>query len=68
MPGTSDELKQFDTYMTALNSWCNEQQRSSVEKIPTCGQAVCVFHSSTSQWRRGQVTRPISNRFVESFL
>ena len=61
-------LKQFDTYMAALNSWCNEQQRSSVEQVPGCGQPVCVRHTITGQWRRAQVTRPISNRSVESLL
>lgn len=62
--GSVDELKQFDTYMTALNSWCNEQQQSSVQQVPVYGQAVCVWHRDTSQWRRAQITR-LSNSMVD---
>lgn len=63
--GSADQLKQFDTYMTALNSWCNEQQMSSVQQVPVYGQSVCVRHTDTDQWRRAQVTR-LSDRYVES--
>lgn len=51
--------------MTALNSWCNEQQMSSVQQVPVYGQSVCVRHTDTDQWRRAQVTR-LSDRYVES--
>lgn len=64
--GSLDELKQFDTYMLALNSWCNEQQQSSVQQIPVWGQPVCVKHRDTSQWRRAQVTR-LSNEYAMIF-
>ena len=63
--GSADQLKQFDTYMTALNSWCDEQQMSSVQQVPMYGQSVCVRHTDTGQWRRAQVTR-LSDRYVES--
>ena len=63
--GSDDQLKQFDTYMAALNSWCNEQQTSSVQQVPVCGQSVCVRHTDTGQWRRAQVTR-LSDRYVKS--
>ena len=63
--GSADQLKQFDTYMVALNSWCSEQQMSSVQQVPVYGQSVCVRHTDTGQWRRAQVTR-LSDRYVES--
>ena len=65
--GSADQLKQFDTYMAALNSWCNEQQMLSVQQVPVCGQSVCVRHTDTGQWRRAQVTR-LSDRFVEALI
>lgn len=64
--GSDDQLKQFDTYMAALNSWCNEQQMSSVQQVPVCGQSVCVRHTDTGQWRRAQVTR-LSDSMVDVF-
>lgn len=65
--GSDDQLKQFDTYTAALNSWCNEQQMSSVQQVPVCGQSVCVRHTDTGQWRRAQVTR-LSDRYESPIL
>lgn len=65
--GSLDELKQFDTYMLALNLWCNEQQKSGDLQIPQFGQPVCVRHKDTSQWRRAQVTR-LSNEYGHCVL
>lgn len=52
--------------MTALNSWCNEQQMLGVQQVPVYGQSVCVRHTDTDQWRRAQVTR-LSDRYVATF-
>ena len=65
--GTLDELKQFDTYMVALNSWCAEQQQSGHPQVPVYGQSVCVRHKDTSQWRRAQVTR-LSDKYEKALL